>query len=304
MQSSRGQDNPRSVTTLRTTYKIESGPPAMSWDDYEEFLANEWKGLLNSKSPPTEAQVQTFLELYPCLVPGAFSISAPSGHGPYLGSLITQPRLNGNSTRIPDFLWLASDSATFNPVFIEIESPSKRWFREDKCQRVQLTQAVGQLSEWVEWFRQEGHPAKFFDDFSIPGWLRSDRIFEPQLLLIYGRREEFLKRPELTQKRSRFSDLNHGSMTFDRLASDYNCRNFVTAKVRDGRYEVIAVPPTLTVGPNFSERWLVLNGVEEAIMQNDMIKSDRKEFLCERLQYWRNWRSGGDLGIVNGNDIE
>lgn len=276
----------------------------MAWEEYESWLITEWSLLLNSERSRSEAPFQEFLELHPCLVPGAFSISTPSGHPPYLGSLVTQPRLAGNNTSVPDFLWLARDSASFNPVFIEIEQPSKLWFTKQELQRHQLSQASTQLFEWQEWFQREGHRTKFFEQFSIPNWLRDERTFEPQFLLIYGRRQEFLERPNLIPHRQRFKGPNRGSMTFDRIAPNFPYKNFVTTKVRNRRFEVQAVPPTLTLGPNSSKRWLFLCGVEEAIQRNDLIPQGRKDFLCERLEYWRKWERQGPHGFVNSRDVE
>jgi hypothetical protein len=189
-------------------------------------------------------------------------------------------------------------------VFIEIENPKKRWFTKQAVQHHKLTQAFGQLAEWSEWFSRDGQRTSFFEQLSIPHWMREDRAFEPQFLLIYGRRSEFETTPDLILHRQRFNGENLGSMTFDRLSPKYDCRNFVTVQVKAGQFEVIAVPPTLTLGPNGCERWLHLRGVEEAIGRNELIAEDRKGFLCDRLQYWREWASHSNRGFVSSRDSE
>lgn len=45
-------------------------------------------------------------------LPGAFGIYSESGHSPYNNALITQPLLHGLTSKILDFLWVASDSGT------------------------------------------------------------------------------------------------------------------------------------------------------------------------------------------------
>src|SRR4051812_27380742 len=105
----------------------DDGPPAWTWDEYEAWLLAQWRALLERR--PDAREMQRFLEQHPSLLPGAFPFwgSAGGGHGAYPNVLITQPALQGLGKRIPDFLWIARDTASVRPVFIEIEDPKKRW---------------------------------------------------------------------------------------------------------------------------------------------------------------------------------
>src|SRR5690242_12013935 len=97
-----------------TTYEMDPTPvPAMSWAVYAGRVREEWAALLKEPSAE-ERHYQAFLEQHPALVPGAFSTPGvgKSGHYPFPVALITQPPLRGLGNRVPDFMWIASDSGT------------------------------------------------------------------------------------------------------------------------------------------------------------------------------------------------
>jgi hypothetical protein len=109
------------------TYKItRNGPKPMAWPEYERQLKQAWQDLLGSN--PTEPVVQSFLEKHPCLLPGFRTMTGSSGHGPFPDAVISQPPLAAIGKKVPDFMWLSKDSLVLEPVLIEIERPSKRWF--------------------------------------------------------------------------------------------------------------------------------------------------------------------------------
>jgi hypothetical protein len=97
-----------------------------------EILASRWRQLIDSDESTDERLVQSFLERHPSLLPGSHSVDGSSGHWPFPFAVISQPKLPGLSTRIPDFMWIASDSASVYPILIEIETPHKRWFHTNK----------------------------------------------------------------------------------------------------------------------------------------------------------------------------
>lgn len=97
-----------------------------------------------------ESKFQEFFERNPHFLPGSrdeFSGVGGSGHQPHLLCLITQPKISGIINRQPDFMWLASDSVYFSPVILEIEAPSKNYFKADGTPSRYFTQAVHQLQE-------------------------------------------------------------------------------------------------------------------------------------------------------------
>jgi hypothetical protein len=133
------------------TYELsEDAPPAMSWNEYESSAMREWKELLKGPLASNEAAIHKFLEQNPSFIPGAFSFPT-SGHYPIFGGVLTKPVLQG--TYIPDFMWLATATDQIYPMFIEIETPKKRWFGQRGQPRAEWTQARNQLVKWKSWIK-------------------------------------------------------------------------------------------------------------------------------------------------------
>src|ERR1043166_2416161 len=199
------------------TYSIiaDSSPP-MEWPDDKMRVENEWRQLL-TEVESDEKTIQQFLEKHPCLVPGAFSLPMPSGHGPFPSAVITQPILTGLTTKLPDFMWIAMDSCTLYPVLIEIEDPKKHWFTKKGRPTADLTQAIDQLTSWRRWFEQPENLLVFEKMYELTAFLADKRV-QPQFVLVYGRRSEFKASPGLNAKRGQMMRSNEVFMTFDRLA--------------------------------------------------------------------------------------
>jgi hypothetical protein len=201
---------------LTKRYEIETdSPPAMAWDEYEVKVQTEWTALLNSARGQDEKPIQAFLETHPCMVPGAQSMSGPSGHFAHPMALIRQPILPGFSHKIPDFMWIATNSAKIYAVLIEIEAPKKKWFNRDETPTALFTQARNQLTVWRAWFKEPLNQQTFLAHYQPP--FRDERPLVPQFVLIYGRRAEFEEKPDLTKKRAAEERNDEYFMTFDRL---------------------------------------------------------------------------------------
>jgi hypothetical protein len=186
--------------SFERTYEIER-PPAkpLAWTQYDRIIQTEWDALLNRKPPPSEREVQAFLERFPSMVPGAFGvIGGESGHYPRLCGLVTQRPLPSYDRRIPDFLWLSQDSLTEQPVLVEIEAPCKRWFTRADTHTADLTQALDQIAQWKAWFAvpHNVEALKAFYGLDRDAW--RGLSFKPAYLLIYGRRSEANAKPRLT----------------------------------------------------------------------------------------------------------
>src|ERR1035441_9950224 len=126
---------------LARTYELAPNAPlSMSWEEYSERATAEWDLLLNSDAGGDEGLIHNFLLQHPCFVPGAHGVTGPWGHAPYKRALLSECPLDGVGKRIPDFIWLANNSEAFAPVFIEIESPCKRWFTKQGEPTHDLTQ--------------------------------------------------------------------------------------------------------------------------------------------------------------------
>lgn len=285
------------------TYRIERGPPALGWQAYSDMVEAGWQELLSSNEGATEREIQSFLELHPCLVPGGQSMSGPSGHPAYPAALISQPRLPGFGQRLPDFLWIAKDSMSIYAVLIEIESPTKKWFRADGVSSADFTQAHNQLAEWKAWFSSPTNQAQFKEAYCQPigtPW----KTLVPQYVLIYGRRTEFDGREHLSAKRSFLQREHEYHMTFDRLRPNKNQDQYMTVKFNGSKYRAIDMPATLQLGPMLAKDRLLIEQKEDVVDRTPYLSEDRKAFLKLRLPYWDTWARSGEAGIKNMGDFE
>lgn len=290
---------------FRKTYEIITSPDPISWDDYTNKLMNEWELLLNNEEKQkSEKAYQRFLEDNFCLLPGAFGLIGRSGHYPYPGAVVAQPQLNGLFKRIPDFMWIANDSGTLYPVFIEIEAPYKQWFLDNGKQTDEFTQAHNQLAEWKQWFAKPTHVSLFLEYFQIPSDFLWGKSIRPLFLLIYGRRSEFDRKPFLSEKRRYMAREDEFLMTYDSLSPDYGVRNLMCVRIKDNSYKAISVSPTYTLGPSLAGWHALISGRKEAIEHNLYISKERKDFLISRIPYWENWAKKGEKGVINTGDKE
>lgn len=289
--------------SLRQSYTIEKGPPAISWNEYCSNLMRDWHALLNSPDAEVEKNIQIFLERHPCLVPGGQSMSGPSGHSAFPAALITQPRLPGYIERIPDFLWIATDSLNVYAVLIEIESPVKKQFNQDGTPTAKFTQAQNQLTQWKAWFSEPSNVQLFRDAYCPQGQF-GNRKFTPQFVLIYGRRSELEDRPELVPIRAQMQRGQEFHMTFDRLHPIKDHDQYMTVKLSQKKFEAVSVPATLKLGPMMSDYRSLIGGKEAVIPETSYLSEVRKSFLLRRVAYWDCWHKSKAGGIMNLGDEE
>lgn len=288
---------------LEKTYKIKNGPSAYDIDKYIVSKNDEFRSLLNTAT--SENELQIFFESNPSFVPGAWTPGTKSGHYPLHCALITQPELRGISTKIPDFMWIATHSAGWYPTLIEIENPNKKIFRNDGAPTAEFTQARNQLEQWRTWFNNPSNIQQFMEMYKIPYYMRNQRQRKLHMILIYGRRDEFDANPNKSKDRLSLTSPDLELMSYDRLSCDRDLDDAITIKLnKHNLYEVVSVPPTLKLGPSHSERLVHIKGIEKAIEENVDIPADRKSFLMERLPYWTGWVIKSEKGIVNSGDYE
>jgi hypothetical protein len=289
---------------MTRSYQLEDAPErAMQWEAYEKLILAEWGALLNRSPAPGEREVQAFFEKHPSMVPGAHNITGnESGHYPWLCGLISQPPLPSYDRHIPDFMWLSINSDTEEPVLVEIEDPSKRWFTEFGAQTAELTQALNQIAEWKAWFGVPHNVQAFKALYRLDreAWRR--RRFRPAYLLIYGRRAEANATPERTERRAHLQPEHTVVMTYDRLQPNAKAREFVCLKVDSaGELRAISVPPTLTWRPGLAEERSLVRDLDKAIEANRHLSAERKAFLVRRLPYWNDYVSRTRAGITFSN---
>ena len=276
----------------------------MPWEEYVQRSTQEWAGLLESKQGKEERSIQSFLVRHPSFVPGAYSLIGPSGHRPFPGALISQPPLSGVGNRIPDFMWLSMDSANFSPVLIEIESPVKRWFNSKGDPTQDLVHALNQIGQWRAWLNRPENVRVFFEHYRVPEWCSRELYFRPEFCLIYGRRSEFERRPELTRLRAQFERNDQVVMTYDRLAPSQGPDKYICVSKTGERYRALSVPARFSIGPNAPSDWAQVQGLDDAILGSEWISEERRRFLVDRLPYWMDWLARDSHGIINSGDWE
>lgn len=282
---------------------IKNSPPGISWEDYESHILKEYKSLLQN-CPEDEKVFQTFFEKYPCMVPGTFGMLGESGHWPFAATLISQPEIVGLTTKIPDFIWIASDSMTIYPVLIEIEAPIKKWFTSSGKPSEKFNQALNQLTEWKVWFSRPEHRRLFFDYYAVSSYFYESRNVIPLYVLIYGRRNEFENKPYLNEKRKLLEREHEFIMTYDRLKPNYKSRDLFCCKVKNRQYFAINAPATIQLGPMVAEDYAIINDKENAVSNNELISKERKEFLIKRIPYWDEFGRKEDKGTMSTSDFE
>ncbi|WP_433512894.1 Shedu anti-phage system protein SduA domain-containing protein [Nonomuraea sp. CA-143628] len=266
-------------------------PLAVSWDQYEAWLASEWLNIL--KSDPAELEVQKFLEQHPSLLPAAADDVGRGHHGACWDAVITQPRLKGlGGDRLPDFMWVKRDTATVYVILIEIEAPRKPWFTENGWATAELNQALDQLLDWKLWFSNPEN-ALFFRHAYIPAELGYRRI-ETQYILIYGRDSEFRlgrsrhKRPDLLRaKRNLMPRDSEFFYTFDQLRPAKDAQNACCISGMRGNFSLRGVPPTLGTGEATQTLAAEVSNIEAAISSTPLISNERKAYLAYRWKHWR-----------------
>jgi hypothetical protein len=91
------------------------------------------------------------------MIPGGSGDIGPGGHhGSVMGAVFRQPDLVGGGRVFqPDFMWVTRSTSLVTPILIEIEKPSKRWFRRDGRPTSEFTEAHDQLNDWRSWFARD-----------------------------------------------------------------------------------------------------------------------------------------------------
>ena len=264
---------------------IQDAPPAMSMDGYINISTKQYKEMLSNPSIDEKAY-QRFFEENPTFIPGAFEIIGVSGHDPYLGALISQPRIGNDIKRIPDFL-----------------NPEKTQFRKDEIPNAKFNQALDQITEWRVLLSKGENRTQFYEEFAIPERLRKMQ-FEPQYVLVYGHRNEFEENDFLRDKRYSLQRDNIKIMSFDRLKPRRDVYSFVTVSVSRGKYFVKHIPPTFVYEPIRSEILHLLCGFKDQIKNIKMISGERKRFLLDRYDYWEAFGKQESKGLILPADWE
>lgn len=288
------------------TYIIEKATtPAMHWEQYNELVTSEWDKLL-SKNQAIEQEFQEFFERHPCMLPRVYDIIGQGSHCSWPSALISQPVLPTFTRKIPDFMWIASDSISIYAVLIEIETPSKPWATDNGQQHHLLTQAINQIKEWKVYFSDPLNSEQFKKYYQIPDKLFKTRAFLQKYILVYGRRDSATKNNEFARKRAFIANDDEHLMTYDRLLPNKMLSNYICVKLDKEGYKAISIPPTLQLNPFQAEDWSNIRNKREAVQKCKYIDDDRKQFLIRRWKYWDDWlkTERKSMSIFSSNDRE
>jgi hypothetical protein len=264
----------------------------IEWQTYDRRVLKRWNDLLESN--PEELEIQEFLELNPAMIPGGSGDIGPGGHhGSEMGAVFRKPRLSGAGREFePDFMWVTRSTALITPILIEIEKPSKRWFKQDGTPTQDFTHAHDQLNDWRAWFSRDQNSAifrdrfLFFDDYS-------NRRLEPQFVLIYGRKSEFevggrhTDPDSLRRKRDSQRLPDETFMTFDSLRPRHDVSSSITITMTAQGPKPFAVSPTFCTGSSVGPYAVKLGPLDEALDRAEMMSADRREYLADRWMSWR-----------------
>ncbi|MFJ8907530.1 Shedu anti-phage system protein SduA domain-containing protein [Streptomyces sp. NPDC102351] len=268
-------------------------PMSPAWETYSDLALAQWYQLLSQN--PDEGEVQRFLELHPAMIPGGSGDIGPGGHhGSDMGAVFRRPKLIGSGrTFEPDFMWVTRSSGLITPILIEIEKPSKRWFRNDGRPTSEFSEARDQLNDWRSWFAREGNQSIFRETFLLIGDKYRNRPLEPQYVLIYGRESEFkrggghMHPDELRYKRDQQRSKDESFMTFDALRPRYDHRISMTLTMTAYGPKIHAFSPMYGTDAFIGEGALVLGDPQTALARSVMMSEERRAYLAQRWAYWQ-----------------
>lgn len=270
-------------------------PMALAWEQYSDKALSDWHSLLSQE--PEEDEVQRFLELHPSMIPGGSGDIGPGGHhGSDMGAVFRRPKLTGEGRAFePDFMWVTRSTSLVTPVLIEIEKPSKRWFRKDGRPASAFTEAHDQLNDWRSWFARAANRALFRERFLFLSEKYEDRPIVPQYVLIYGRESEF--RPggghanpsELRYKRDLQRGADESFMTFDALRPRFDHSNSMTLTMTALGPKIHAFSPVYGTGPHLGEGALFLGDPHDGLGRTVMISDERRAYLGKRWAHWQQY---------------
>lgn len=283
---------------LTPTFQYVDPPELpMDWASYVEIVEQEWADL-RANTSAAEADYQSFFERHPCMLPLGYRSFAGGHHGAFPTAVISQPPFSGLVRRVPDFMAFSRDSAEVHVLLIEIERPDKEWFTAAGQPSADLTQAIDQLREWKQWLADPINMQQFKRDYRLPEIYRNYLNFRFHYILIYGSRNQ--RTGDFRDKRSFLQQPDEKFMTFDRMFPDKDLAHYSTVKLDQNGYRAISYPPTIRLGPIYSEYNAVVSGKETAIQNNLYLSEIRKKFLVQRLPYWDEiCRNGRPQGVIH-----
>jgi hypothetical protein len=157
-------------------------------------------------------------------------------------------------------MWLAGSEVRLRPVLIEVGSSVDVWLAE--------------VAKWRAWFGCLKNRISFCADFGIPHGYKN---LNPEFLLIGGHGGGSVCADDARVT------------TLDEMKPDRESAGYICATKASARYQAVSVSPMMRLGPR-SAVWLSrIGGLAEAVARNEWISPERRQFLMDRLPFWKRW---------------
>ncbi|MBS5775798.1 MAG: DUF4263 domain-containing protein [Enterobacter cloacae] len=202
-----------------------------------EQKRNEYLQLLDSNQ--VEQVYQNYLENNTMFIPREFE----QNHGIHFCTVFRKLPLSSDYK--PDFVYLAKSSDNWNVIFVEIEKPSSKYFKEKSTEfHADFNAALQQINTWRAWIDEESNKSHFKNN-TLQGFIEPANMarnpFYFKYVLVHGRRSEYegnaLKTSLIrNQQRDDFSIIS-----FDSLAENIERKYplYVAVK-KNSYYELIS----------------------------------------------------------------
>lgn len=184
-------------------------------------------------SEQAEQVYQAYLEKNTRLIPREFV----QNHG--IGCSLVLRKLPFGPDYKSDFFYFSKSSDDWNAVFIEIEKPQSRFFRQGSNEfHPEFVHALEQINQWRAWFARGNQKAFLSTVFTIqvPHHMAAVNPTYNKFVLVFGRRSEYegneIRRSLISgQERDDFKII-----TFDSLAEDIEHKYELSIGIRHNEY--------------------------------------------------------------------
>ncbi len=193
-------------------------------------ITEEFSALLSEDLP--EQSYQSFIEQHTELVPREFV----QNHGIHFELVLR--KLSFGADYKSDLFYLSKSSDDWNCVFIELEKPTSKFFRDQSNEfHSDFVKALQQINTWKAWLLSADNKAAF--ETNTVGLIRTPLHWNPSFMkfvLVFGRRAEY----ENNRIRQRLIAAQEGAdfkiITYDSLLEDLTHKHALYVGVRHNEF--------------------------------------------------------------------
>jgi hypothetical protein len=183
---------------------------------------NEFLKLLDKNNK--EHVYQSFLERHTRFIPREFV----QNHG--IGQSLVLRKLSFGADYKTDFFFFSKSTDDWHAVFVEIEKPSSRFFKDKTNEfHPDFLNALQQINQWRAWFLSDQNKGTFLSMVSaiqVPRHMARNPTYN-KYVLVFGRRSEYVDNEDRRRLVGASETDDFKIITFDSLAEDL-----------EGKYEV------------------------------------------------------------------